>query len=237
MKIVNCNTRALNYIICEDNPHFLKKIEDIVNNYNLKRNVNAKVHSFLDYDKDFFEVMNENLTNKIYILDVEMPSYSGIDIARKIRNFDHSSIIILISTHSDLAVNVAFDLLHILTFIPKLNDCFYHLQIALEKSHEIIGEESNFKVKMKDTIYYINYKDILYITYDSLKHKSVVVTDSKNYYISMSLKDCFSKLNYQFRYSHRSCIVNMGRVKANKVDKIIFDNDKTIPFISDMFYK
>ena len=38
--------------------------------------------------KNFYKVMNKEMDNKVYILDIETPNGNGIDIAKKIRSKD-----------------------------------------------------------------------------------------------------------------------------------------------------
>lgn len=228
--------RTMDYIICDDDKFFLDKMKKIVDDYNFKHNINAYVHTFTNYGKEFMEIMHKKTMNKVYILDIETPNRSGKDIAREIRSFDYNSIIIFVSNHSDMAGNVSMDLLDILTFIPKFDDCDNRLKMAISRVHEMIGSRTKFCFKSKDTTFYLHYEDIIYITYNSKTRKSTVVTDEKNYETSLSLKECFQKLTGEFRYSHRSCIVNENRIKQCTKEEIIFDNDKKINLISSMFF-
>lgn len=229
--------RTLDYILCDDNIVFLDKLKKLIDDYNFKYNANAYVHTFTNYGKEFYEKMHEASPQKVYILDIETPSKSGLDVAREIRKFDYHSIIIFISTHSDMARNISMDLLNVLTFIPKFDDFERRILLAINKVQEMMKSKNKFFFKEKETTYYIHYDEILYITYDSNIRKSIIVTNDYTYEAPISLKTCYQRLNHEFKYSHRSCIVNKNRIKESTKEQIVFDNCKKIDLISDMFYE
>ena len=84
----------INIIICDDNKKDLTRISKIVKSF--FNNIEYKLHLFNDYDDNFNFIVNSNLENKIYILDIEVNERSGIDAARYIRNKDYKSYIIFL---------------------------------------------------------------------------------------------------------------------------------------------
>lgn len=86
----------INFIVCEDNPIVLEKNIKTINNLMFSNNLEYKIYSFTDYNSELQDLINNNLDNKIYILDIELEDSSGIDIARKIRKNDWSSLIIFL---------------------------------------------------------------------------------------------------------------------------------------------
>lgn len=229
--------RTLDYILCDDNSIFLDKMKQLIDDYNFKYNINAYVHAFTSYGKEFYEKMYDSSPQKVYILDIETPTKSGLDVAREIRKFDYQSIIIFVSTHSDMARNISMDLLSVLTFIPKFDDFERRLLLAIHKIQELMKSKNKFIFKEKETTYHIHYDEILYITYDSEIRKSMIVTNDHIYEAPLSLKACYQRLNHEFKYSHRSCIVNKNRIKKSTKKQIEFDNHKKINLISDMFFE
>ena len=91
----------IEFIICDDNKKILNNVEKIINSYMMKNERKYNVIKFLDYDDKFLELLKNKERFRIYILDVETPSYSGIDIARMIRKNDLSSIIIFLTSHNE----------------------------------------------------------------------------------------------------------------------------------------
>ena len=83
----------INFIVVDDFKEITKKVENIINKIMMNNKIEYKVHIFYDYNSEFKKIVNEPLTNKIYFLDIETNSASGIDIARLIRKNDLESII------------------------------------------------------------------------------------------------------------------------------------------------
>ena len=84
----------INFIICDDDIKFRKKVETAVDKYMMKNHTEYKIYPFDDYNKSFLNIVKQKLPFKIYILDIEAPTMSGIDIARIIRNKDVDSALI-----------------------------------------------------------------------------------------------------------------------------------------------
>ena len=107
----------VNIIICDDNEKDRKNIVEVVNKFAVSNNLEYLMHVFSDYDKSFEKIINEKIPSKIYLLDIETPSASGIDIARKIRNKDLESVIIFLTAHDELGTVILKNDLMFLSFI------------------------------------------------------------------------------------------------------------------------
>ena len=92
-------------------------IKNLVEEFMLKTEYEYHITLFDDYTEEFNKIIKTKENFKIYILDIEMPSKSGIDVARTIRRFDVNSIIIFLSGHKEFSDDVAFDVLQALTYI------------------------------------------------------------------------------------------------------------------------
>lgn len=229
----------IEFIICDDNKKILNNVEKIINSYMMKNERKYNVIKFLDYDDKFLELLKNKERFRIYILDVETPSYSGIDIARMIRKNDLSSIIIFLTSHNEVGSILLKEELMFLTFICKFDDYENRLTSALDKSLLIGDSVKAITFKNDSIIYTVKTCDILYIYRDSVDRKSIIVTPSNEYTINKSLSEIFNQLGNSFKYSHRACIVNKDRI--SKIDKkknlIIFDTDNTTDMLSNSFIK
>lgn len=86
----------INVIICEDNEKDSIVTKRVVKNFMSRNNKEYELHLFNDYNKDFYSIVERNLPFKVYLLDIETPSRSGIDVAREIRRKDINSVIIFL---------------------------------------------------------------------------------------------------------------------------------------------
>lgn len=228
-----------NVILCDDNKKDLKVVESIVNDFMLKNKIDYNIHLFNDYNKDFYSLFDSKLSSKIYLLDIETPSKSGIDVAREIRKRDLDSIIIFLTAHEELGNIVLKNDLLFLSFINKFDNCEKRLISCLKKAMRLLSKKQVLRLEDGNTIYTINLDDILYITKDSYERKTVIKTDYSEFKVNISLSDINNLLDDRFTQTHRSCIINKDRTA--KIDKhnreITFDTSEVIDLMSDKYKK
>ena len=227
----------INFIICEDNQSDRNTTRQVITKYMMKNEIDYKIHVYDDYDSSFINIINKTLPFKIYILDIETPSGSGIDMARIIRNKDVDSVIIFLTGHDDLSKVVAKKDFLFLTFINKFDDAETRLVNALDKALQVIKVKKAIKFKDGGVIYNINLSDILYITKDSVERKCIVKTDYSEFKVSKSLTEIIKMLNDNFVKTHRACVVNTKRIASyNKPKRVItFDNGEIVDIVSTRF--
>ena len=229
----------INFIVVEDNIKVTNTVENIINKIMMKEKLEYKINTYDDYNPNFKKVMNINKSNKIYILDIETKSASGIDIARQIRKRDVESVIIFITAHEELGSVIIKENLLVLTFICKFDDFDNKLFNAINNALEIVGSKKTIRFNDYNSIYTIPLKDILYITRDSIERKSIIKTEYASYKVTKSLTELKDMSDGELIQTHKSCIVNMKRVlKIDKTRKVItFDNGDSIDLLSDNYKK
>lgn len=229
----------INTIICDDNNKDRNNIETIVRNFMQKRKIEYTIHSFDDYNKKFYNLCDEKLPFKIYLLDIETPSRSGIDVAREIRRKDIDSIVIFLTAHEELGNIVLKNDLMFLSFINKFDNCENRLNKSLDKALHLLRTKNAIRFNDRNVIYTINVNDILYITKDSFERKTIIKTDYTEFKVNKTLTEIVSLLDDRFIQTHRACYINLDRkVKIDKTSKVItFDNGETTDLLSDKYRK
>lgn len=229
----------INFIIVDDVVQITKTVENIINKIMLKSNFEYKIHIFNDYDSNFLKLANSKISNKIYFLDIETKSASGLDIARNIRKKDNNSVISFITAHEHLGGTIIKESLMVLTFICKFDDFEVKVRNAVIKSLNVIGAQNVIKFNDNDMLYIIPISDILYITRDSYERKCIIKTDNATYKVTKTLAAIKEMSLGLLTQTHRSCLVNEKRIR--KIDKvnntIIFDNDEVIDLMSASYKK
>ena len=179
------------------------------------------------------------MSNKIYILDIETPSASGIDVVRKIREKDIDSLIIFLTSHDELGYTILKSEFMFLSFICKFDDYEKKLTASIKKAIRIVGEKQSLRLTDHSVVYTIPLSDILYLYRDSVDRKTIIKTDYSEFRVNKPLSELIQLLNGSFKHSHRSCIVNMDRIisvdKKNNV--IMFDGGETIDMVNSDFKK
>lgn len=229
----------INVIICDDNEKDRNTVEALANDFFTKNNIEYNVHTFNDYNKKFYSVVENKMPFKIYLLDIETPSRSGIDVARDIRKKDVDSVIIFLTVHEELGNIVLKNDLMFLSFINKFDNLESRLKKALFKSLDLLYKKQVIRFTDKNILYTLNINDILYITTDSFERKTVIKTDYGEFRVNKTLGDIISLLDERFIQTHRACYINSERkVKIDKTNKIItFDTGEEIDLLSDKYKK
>ena len=230
----------INFIICDDNEFFLMEIYKVVNDFCLNKRINFEIHVFKNYDNNFFDIVRQELDNKVYILDIETPSGNGIDVAKKIRNKDLNSFLIFISSYTAKYINqvVSSDTMFI-GYISKRKNYHEELLKKLKKIFKLGFQKNIIRFKDQGIIYTFDMRNIIYIEADSKKRRSIIHTQSGKTEVRLTLKKLMQVLGYRFEYSHRSCIINHEQVfYIDTIVKIVkFKNGTTINLLSDSFIK
>lgn len=229
----------INFIVCDDIKKYRVLIENVIDKYMMKNKLEYKTHIFKDYDEDFLKIVNSKLSFKVYILDIETPTRSGIDIARIIRHKDVDSILIFLTGHQELSPVIMKNDFLFLSFINKFDNCESRLYETIEKALKMFKVRKVIRFKDNGVQYSIPLDDILYITRDSIERKCIIVTDYNEFKVGKNLNELEKMLNDDFVKTHRACFMNKKRISSFNKSKrfVVFDNGKTSDLISTRFDK
>ena len=226
----------IKYIIYEDNKKMANKYIRIINRYMLKRNINYKIIVFDKYNDDMENlIINRNKEKLVYLLDVEVPGLSGIDLAREIRNNgDWQSQLIIITGYEEKKYYLLTNRLLLLTFILKGN-LNKELILAFDDILKIFYNDSIFTFKYNSEIFNIFYDDIYYIEKSLHNNVATIYTKEEKYVIRSSINSLMKSLGKDTRFfkSHRSCIVNLNNICSYNIDSnVIKFKNKEINLVS-----
>lgn len=229
----------INFVVVDDVVEMTKAVENIISKVMMNSNLEYKIHIFHDYDSKFMKFIENPLPNKVYFLDIETKSASGIDIARKIRKNDTQSVISFITAHEHMGGVIIKESLMVLTFICKFDDFEIKVKEAVEKSLDVLGTKRIIRFKDYNSLYIIPIDDILYIVRDTIERKCIIKTDYTTYKIGKTLTELKELSHGLLTQTHRACLVNEKRVhKFDKKNKmIVFDNGEKIDLLSDSHKK
>lgn len=229
----------VNYIVCDDNKNIVNNVKNIISRVMMKNETEYQIHSFYDYDQSFKEVITKEMPNKVYILDIETPSASGIDITRRIRNVDYNSIIIFLTAHEELGYSLLKKEYLFLSFINKYDNYENKLANSLKIALKKLNCGKMLKYYNNGVMYNIPVDDIIYVCRDSIERKCLIKTAYIEFLVPKQLNEIKEELNEDFVYSHRSCIVNRDKIRIVDLHKrkIIFDNEESINLLSNSYKK
>lgn len=205
----------INFIIYEDEKKFREKYISTILKLMGGLKVAYKIIELEKYDNSILTKIKRTTGKNIYILDIEVPGKSGLDLARDIRNNgDWLSPIIVITTHEQLKNAAYTSKILMLDFISKFYNCEEDLKDTLKIALEIINNQESLNFQYNGELVQIPYNDILYIEKNVDDLYSSVVTERNRIKIKKSLSTIEEELSKDNRFlrTHRSCIVNINKI-------------------------
>lgn len=93
----------LQIAVCDDNIDELSNMVQLINLYRTTKNINCEYAVFPN-GLDLVSNLDKGKRFDIYCLDIIMPGFSGIDVAKEIRNLDKTAPILFFTSSSEYAV-------------------------------------------------------------------------------------------------------------------------------------
>lgn len=204
--------------ICEDDPIQCNYLENELNELNNRLKMNAEIVSFLSGEK-IFEYMKIENDFDIYLLDIEIGTMNGLDIARTIRKNDIKAIIVFITSHSGYMPE-AFGV-HAYNYISKpiKKEQIGELMEGLLKYTQAAKQKFFFENNREK--YSVNFEDIIY--FESNKRLIEIYTMDGVYEFYGKMKELGCMLpEKDFSFIRSGCIINMNYIKRIEKNKVYY---------------
>lgn len=173
----------------------------------------------------------------LYLLDIVMPGFTGVELAREIRKSDGDAVIVFL-TSSDEFRRDGFEV-EALQYLDKPVDKA-KLYRTFDRALRYIGEKKNqiLPVHQKDGFVNLPIDQIVFV--ESLGHVLTFhMTNGstvETLYSSMTLEKLIQMLRFPpFCMPHRSFIVNMNHVDCVQKFRFCMSNNDLIPIASKQF--
>ncbi len=206
----------INFIIYEDNKHWQDQYKKIILNVIGRKKDKYHIFIFDKYDQEVKKKISSLIGKNIFLLDVEVPGKSGLDLAKEIRNNeDWMSQMIMVTSHQELKEKGLTSKLLLLDFIVKRNNILKRIEDSLILALRIHSHYKSFNFMYNHEFYQIPYQDILYFEKDLNNNYTSIFTKTNMYKIKQSIKSIELKLKNvpSFFKTHQSCIINLKNVK------------------------
>ena len=147
----------IRFVLYDDKKEYCKKYENVIHKVMIGSDTDYKIEKFTSFNENFQILIQDNST-KIYILDIEIPhGKSGIDVAKLIRTRDWDSLIIMVTSHSELGYEALKAQIMLLDFICKYNDFENDLRLILNKAINKIDDKKILTFSSNNTLFRILY--------------------------------------------------------------------------------
>ncbi len=207
--------------ICDDELKIRKEIKNSLSNYFSENLIDAEIY---DYENGE-DLLNSEINFDMAFLDVEMPTSSGIEIGRELKQKSPNIVIFMITAYSDY-LDDAFEL-GAYRFLQKPLDVprlYRSLDAALlsisSRDIKIICSNNESAIISTGSIVYC----------ESYKRKTKIVTTNGEFISKDKINVWKTMLNELIFYSpHSSFIINFNYIKSfNRKSLILSYLDETV---------
>lgn len=226
-------------ILCDDDAIFLERMRRDIRATLKKLDVEAVIQIFTEAEMIPQKTMQEC---DIIFLDIDFndKKYTGIDVARKIREARKSAIIIFLTNYIEYAPEGY-----------EVQAFRYALKSEIDKklpqylraaTNRLFAEKEPFQINVSGEPITLYLEDILYI--ESQGHNAVIFTQNpgkksgtqKEYKVYSTLARFEQQLSERgFLRIQKSYLVNMRRLKQYRCSEAVLDNGITLP-VSEKTY-
>lgn len=226
----------LRFIICEDNKEFIDKLSIIINKVMMPYNFEYKINKYREYNKEVEELILRKNEQKIYILDIELPIISGLEIASNIRENDLESMIIFVTSHPECQNDIFYSRLLAIDFINKDRLWQKRFEDTILYTIKNINNRRVISFEFNYNSYRLPIDQILYVEKVPENQKCIfVMEDGNTYEIMSSITKLKDKLGANFYQSHKSYLINIDKIKKINYHEntITFQNNETLYILSN----
>lgn len=212
----------MNILICDDDLIYINEIKN--NAERILQNLHITATFYLFSSSENIEFTSTSYD--IAFLDIQMQTYSGIEIAEKLKKHN-TNIIIFFITSYDQYLDEAMDL-NAFRYIKKPLDV-KRLQSGIEKAISHIDNSTiSFHLKNGRETQTVFSSEIIYI--EIVGHYTKVVTTKQEYISDKSISFWRKKLiSPSFFPVHKSFIINMKYISKYKRDMVTLCKKYQVP--------
>lgn len=208
--------------ILEDNPCELKVLKDFINSWADERKREVSLDCFGSLE----EFLLPDLGYSIYdgfLLDIELPDGSGMDMAHRLRDIGYKTPIAFI-TSNDSFVFEGYDVSAIKYILKPL--CQNSINSVLNKLYDM-SPSKIYSFESHGVSHFASYKDILYFESDG--HYIEIFTKDQSYRHRKNISKLTVELGDDFCQCHRTILVNLSFAKTIAEGFVILKDKQKLP--------
>lgn len=219
----------LQIAVCDDNINELSNMVQLINQYRSSKNFSFEYAVFTN-GFELIWALEKGKRFDVYCLDIIMPGFMGIDVAKEIRGFDKTAPIIFftsspefaLESYSVKAINYVLKPISKEKLFFTFDEMFEQIKLQKDKNSIIVKSKEGIQKILINNLTFVEVigRNVFYHTSSG---KVIECTESFSSVCDNLLKyGCFIK-------PHRSYIVNMQYVDTIKNHQIILQTLSTIP--------
>lgn len=172
----------------------------------------------------------------IYVLDIEMPGNSGIDVAKVIRKFQSAAVIIFLTSHLKYAPKgYAVNALRYVIKTKMAAELPEALGVAVQRLSD--ADAACLLVTRYNNVTRIPLKDIIYARKEH-RNLKIATTEQGILTDNRGIKEVFATINDpRFTFTERSCFINLHYAQAIDGNWMVMKNGERLPISRPMLPK
>lgn len=210
--------------ICDDEQNQIEYISSLVLSWSESNRHTCKISTFASAEAFLFEYEDDKIWD-ILLLDIEMGTMNGVNLAKTIRQSNDGVQIVFITGFPDfIAEGYEVSALH---YLMK--------PVSQEKLHEVLDRAAANLAKAEKRLCITfdrqtDYIPLSQITHIEAKKQYVDIhTIGEVYRMKISLEDVKKQLDEYFFKCQRSFIVNLRHITRIKGDCVVLKNGTQVP--------
>ncbi len=226
-------------VVCNRELDVIDKIKDFIRHYFEEKNVIVDIDTFSDFGKCYRSIYRTKYD--LYILDVDMPEGSGIELAKAVKSSNPESVIIFL-TDTGSFYKEAYQL-EVLQCIenPLSGDKFNRtLDRFMLYYKGIKNRHTYIELSTRKGVYTIKADNIEYV--ESCNHQLLVNMHSKEKIVTVNCSVTLKKLMMQlpddkFILPYRGYIINVKYVHHIETNHLVMKSGAKIPIPNRQYNK
>jgi len=219
----------LQIAVCDDNINDLSNMVQLIDLYRSSKNLNCEYAVFPN-GFDLISALGKGKRFDIYCLDIIMPAFTGIEVAKEIRVFDKTAPILFFTTSTEFALESYSVKAVNYVLKPISKEKFFITFDEMLERIKVEKEDNAIIVKSNEGIQRILISNLLFaevigrkVFYHLLSGKIIECTESFS-------NVCDNLLKYKhFIKTHRFYILNMQYIDAIDDNKVILQTFSSVP--------
>lgn len=219
----------LQIAICDDSIDDLSNMVQLINEYRSSKNVNCEYAVFPN-GFDLISTLEKGKRFDIYCLDIIMPGFSGIDVAKEIRRLDKTAPILFftsspeyaLESYSVKAINYVLKPISKEKLFNTLDELLDQIEVGKDEDAVIVKSTDGIQRILISNLAYVEVigRNVLYHLHSG---KVIECTEPFSLACDKLMKyGCFIK-------PHRSYLVNMQYVDTIEKHQVTLQNRSSIP--------
>lgn len=215
------------FAICDDESLQSNYLKSLVMAWSEEKELDCSVKTFSSAESLLFHGCEEF---DILLLDIEMAGMNGVELAKRVRERDETSVIIFVTGYSEYIAE-GYDV-QALNFLVKPIDRA-KLFTVLDKAARLLSKnERSISLEQKGEVYLVPLREIRFIevsgNYVSVHAKTTLT-------VKKTLAELEKLLDDRFVRTGRSFIVNLTYVRRITKTDVFLSTDESVPLSRGMY--